>query len=220
MNMACADRERIFLDGTAEEWVALEAHAALCEECGKEVRAWKSLSAAVEELREYRHSPELWQRIATSLREETGKQRAKEPLWIRVAIWRNIPAGWQAALVGAMALVLAISGVYVTTHRTPRDPGAASRLLKTRDLVDVEQAERAYVQAIDKLAADARPQLDDPTSYLMANYREKLMILDSAIDELRAQAGENPSNRHLRNQLLALYQEKQETLQEVLETKR
>jgi hypothetical protein len=53
----------------------------------------------------------------------------------------------------------------------------------------------------------------------MANYREKLIMLDSAIDELRMQAGRNPSNAHLRYQLLAMYQEKQETLQEVLETK-
>jgi len=37
---------------------------------------------------------------------------------------------------------------------------------------------------------------------------------------LRLQAGENPSNAHLRYQLLAMYQEKQQTLQDVLETKR
>jgi hypothetical protein len=54
----------------------------------------------------------------------------------------------------------------------------------------------------------------------MANYREKLQVLDSAIDDLRAQAGQNPSNAHLRYQLLAMYQEKQETLQDVLEAKR
>ena len=80
--------------------------------------------------------------------------------------------------------------------------------------------ETAYVQAIDKLAADAKPQLDKPETPLMANYREKLQVLDSAIDDLRAQAGENPSNAHLRYQLLAMYQEKQKTLEEVLEARR
>jgi hypothetical protein len=54
----------------------------------------------------------------------------------------------------------------------------------------------------------------------MANYREKLMVLDSAIDDLRAQTGQNPSNAHLRYQLLAMYQEKQRTLEELLEEKR
>jgi hypothetical protein len=45
------------------------------------------------------------------------------------------------------------------------------------------------------------------------------MVLDGAIGELRAEAGQNPSNAHLRYQLLAMYQEKQKTLEEVLETK-
>jgi hypothetical protein len=53
----------------------------------------------------------------------------------------------------------------------------------------------------------------------MDSYREKLMVLDSAIGELRAQAGENPSNAHLRYQLLAMYREKQDTLREILESK-
>jgi len=74
--------------------------------------------------------------------------------------------------------------------------------------------------AIDKLATDAKPQLDNPETPLLANYREKLQVLDSAIDDLRAQAGQNPSNAHLRYQLLAMYQEKQRTLEEVLEVKR
>jgi uncharacterized protein involved in exopolysaccharide biosynthesis len=83
----------------------------------------------------------------------------------------------------------------------------------------VERTEVAYAKAIEKLEADAKPQLDKSNSSLMASYREKLLVLDSAIDELRLQAGQNPSNAHLRHQLLAMYQEKQETLQEVLETK-
>jgi len=76
------------------------------------------------------------------------------------------------------------------------------------------------MKAIDQLAAETKPQLDSPATPLMASYKEKLLILDSAIDELRMETGRNPSNAHLRHQLLAMYQEKQETLQEVLETKR
>ncbi len=97
----------------------------------------------------------------------------------------------------------------------PDDP-----LLKSSALSEVERTENAYVQAIDKLAVEAKPQLDSPETPLLANYREKLQVLDSAIDDLRAQAGDNPSNAHLRYQLLAMYQEKQRTLEEVLEAKR
>jgi len=74
--------------------------------------------------------------------------------------------------------------------------------------------------AIDALAAEAKPQLEGSASPLVASYQEKLMVLDSAIEDLRAQTGQNPSNAHLRYQLLAMYQEKQRTLQEVLEIKR
>jgi len=97
------------------------------------------------------------------------------------------------------------------------DPG--NKLLKTSALAEVERTEREYMSAIDKLAADASTQLGTDTP-LMASYREKILVLDSAIADLRAQAGENPSNAHLRNQLLAMYREKQQTLQDVLETKR
>jgi hypothetical protein len=75
------------------------------------------------------------------------------------------------------------------------------------------------VQAIAKLAAEASPQLDNPATPLLANYHEKLLLLDSAIADLRAQAGLNPSNAQLRHQLLAMYQEKQHTLKEVLEVR-
>jgi len=92
-------------------------------------------------------------------------------------------------------------------------------MLKSSTLAEVERTEREYMKAIDQLAMDAKPQLDSPASPLMVSYREKLMVLDGAISELRAEAGQNPSNAHLRYQLLAMYQEKQQTLQEVLETK-
>jgi len=84
----------------------------------------------------------------------------------------------------------------------------------------VESAEAAYEKAIDELAAEAKPQLDSPATPLLASYQEKLLVLDSAIDDLRAQAGMNPSNAQLRYQLLAMYREKEQTLQEVLEAKK
>lgn len=217
MNIGCQDRERIFLDGSAEEWAALGQHAASCGECAQEIRAWKSVSVAARELRDYQESPALWTRIESSLREQ---EQHKLGLWDRLAFWKGIALGWQTALAGALALLLAVSGVYFVVHRNDRDgdPGA-SKLLKNSALAEVERTEREYMKAIDKLAADAKPQLDSPATPLMASYREKLVVLDSAIDELRVQTQQNPSNAHLRSQLLAMYQEKQQTLQDVLETK-
>jgi len=215
MNITCADRDRIFMDGSAEEWAALEQHAESCAECSEELRAWKSISIAAEELRDYKEDQALWAKIEGSLRENARRHG----FWTRLEFWRAFPIGWQAALAGALVLALALAGVYVFIERNT--PGNASdKLLKNSALAEVERTERDYMKAIDKLAADAQPQLDSPSSPLMASYREKLTVLDSAIDELRAEAGQNPSNAHLRYQLLAMYQEKQETLREVLETKR
>ena len=216
MTIICQDRERVFLDGTAEEWAALEQHAADCAECAEEVRVWKSLSMAAEELRDYRENPALWARIESFLREQ---QQHRAGFWEKLAFWRGISLGWQTALAGALALLLAVSGAYVVTRRA-RPDDAANKLLKNSALAEVERTEQDYMKAIDKMAAAAGPQLDSTASPLMASYREKLVVLDSAIEELREQAQQNPSNAHLRYQLLAMYQQKQQTLQDVLETKR
>jgi hypothetical protein len=219
MNITCNDRERIFLDGSLEEWAALEQHAVMCASCAEEIRAWKAVSAAAQELRDYQEDVELWSRIESSLIQEKQTQTARNQFGARLRFWSKIPLAWQAALAGAFVVVLALSGVYVVRHRALTDSGEKP-FLKNSALAEVERTERDYMKAIDKLAAQARPELDAPSTPLMAGYKEKLMVLDSAIDELRAEAGRNPSNAHLRYELLAMYQEKQETLQEVLETKR
>jgi hypothetical protein len=219
MNITCNDRERIFLDGSPEEWAALEQHAARCAACAEEVRGWKALSMAAEEMRDYKEDSQLWAKIENSLRGGEQRRTAEHGFWERLTSSRENSLGWQTALAGALVVVLALSSVYVVLHRGMGDSGQ-SRLLKNSTLAEVERTERDYRQAIDQLAADAKPQLDSPATPLMASYKEKLIVLDGAIDELRTEAGRNPSNAHLRYQLLAMYQEKQLTLQEVLETKR
>lgn len=221
MNVTCKDRMRIFEDGTAAEWVALEVHAAGCAVCTEEVRAWKSLSVAAKELQDYSASPELWARIERALIEEDARkaQRAERKRWF--PLLPGISVGWQAALAGAFVLILTVSVSWIVFHRRVVAPGQPdSSLLKSAALKEVESTERAYEKAIDKLAAGAKPQLEDPATPLMSNYHEKLLVLDSAIDDLRAQAGLNPSNAQLRFQLLAMYQEKQKTLEEVLEARK
>ena len=219
MNIQCKDRERLFWDGTAEEWAALEQHAAMCAVCAEEIRAWKQLSAAAAELRDPQESPALWSRIEVSLREQQGAAANRGKFSRYFDYWTRAAHVWQLALAGAMVVALAVSGAYLYTHRAPQTMDASNKLLKSHALAEVERTEREYMSAIDKLAVDAAPQLNADTP-LMASYREKLVVLDGAIAELRAQAGENPSNAHLRYQLLAMYQEKQQTLQDILETKR
>jgi hypothetical protein len=220
MNVNCKDRERIFEDGNAAEWEALEAHAASCAQCAEEVRAWKSLSIAAQELQDYSPSLSLWPRIERALAEEAAR-KAQRPVrkdWL--SFLPVISPGWQTALAGAFALILTISAGWLYIHRPHVREDNDPSLLKSQALKEVESAESAYEKAIDKLAAEAKPQLDNPETPLLANYHEKLLVLDSAIADLRAQAGLNPSNAQLRYQLLAMYQEKQRTLEEVLEARK
>jgi len=212
MNVTCEDRERIFMDGNAEEWAALEVHAANCAECGEELQVWKSMSTAAGELRQEWESPYLWSKIERGLQ---GQMAEKPSLW---RAWLNALGmtafQWQTA--AALALLIVVTGTVAWVNRGPQRNDDPTFIRVS----EVERAEAAYGKAIDKLATQAQPVLDEQATPLMASYREKLLVLDNAIDELRAEAGQNPANAHLRGQLLAMYREKQETLQEILETKR
>ena len=217
MNVSCKDRDRIFENGSAGEWAALEVHATTCVSCGEELRSWKSLTTAAAELRDYSASPTLWPRIHQALAERTVAVHERPERWTWRSFVPNLSLSWQTAGAAVLVLVLVISGGLFLKPKPPMQQGS---FLRSKALSEVESAESAYVRAIDKLAADAKPQLENPTTALMANYREKLLVLDSAIDDLRAQAGQNPSNAHLRYELLAMYQEKQRTLEGILEEKR
>jgi hypothetical protein len=222
MNVTCNDRDAILEDGTPAQWAALEAHAVRCAACAEEIRAWKSLSVAASQLRDYDPSPSLWPRIETALAAGAAPSKSSVSWWDRSSAWLGFRPSWQLAAAGAFALLLLASGGWLYRMQTNRSSTAAkqSPLLRNKALGEVERAEAAYVQAIDKLALDAKPQLANPETPLLANYREKLQVLDTAIEDLRAQAGLNPSNAHLRYQLLAMYQEKQRTLEDILEAKR
>jgi len=217
MNVTCKDRERIFEDGTSAEWMALETHAAGCVKCAEELRAWKSLSVAAKELQDYSARPELWTRIERALIEEDAR-KAERKSWL--SFLPSLAAGWQTALAGAFVLILTVSVTWIIRESKGHSSKQDNSLLKSAALKEVESAETAYEKAIDKLAAEAKPQLDNPATPLLANYHEKLLVLDSAIADLRAQAGLNPSNAQLRYQLLAMYQEKQRTLEEILEARK
>src|SRR5579863_3398884 len=220
MNFECNERERIFEDGTPDEWASLQTHAKNCPACAEEIRVWQALSSAAKELRDYSDSPALWRRIECSLADAAGRKTSSNAIWSWLTSRNFAPVGWQTALAGTFVLLLTVTGGWFIFHGSDSGATRNSGLLRSKALNEVERTESAYVQAIDKLAADAKPQLENPATPLLSSYREKLLLIDSAIDELRTQAGQNPSNAHLRYQLLAMYQEKQRTLEEILEEKR
>lgn len=216
VNITCQDRQRILRGGTPGEWAELEAHAANCAPCAEELESWKMLSAAAHELRDYPDSPAGWQRIEAALAEQAAHKPWYGEWLAGFSVWKNV----QVSAAAGLLVVLIGFGVWMYVREPKTPPTANQSLLKGRALKDVERTEAAYVKAISKLAQETKGQPETDSTGLMSSYREKLMMLDSAIDELREQAGQNPSNSHLRYQLLAMYQEKQRTLEEILEEKR
>ena len=229
MNVECKDLQRILLGQEPEEMKALEAHAATCDACREELRAWNEISAAAPALRKSWESPNLWPRIHQALAEESQAARARG--WNLGALWMRWSTEWRAAV--AVLVLMAISGgsVYLLTKRIqPRSDGERvieatateqkqtqeRRLLTEQAVREVEQNEAAYMASIDKLAKLAEPRLQKADTPLMLSYREKLVVLDAAIAELRAGVEQNQLNAHLRSELRELYQEKQSTLREVL----
>src|SRR5215510_3846882 len=169
MIITCNDRERIFLDGTPEEWAALELHAAICASCRDELHAWKSLSVTASEMREEWNSPALWPRIERELAERSAS--AKVPWWRRLLGSLNLTSlQWQTAAAALVLFAITSTAVWVGFDRPPADPFAGS-LLKDPAVRDVEKKEAAYEEAIDKLDAQVRPQLDKASTPLMASYR-------------------------------------------------
>ena len=219
MKITCQDRQRIFLDGTPQEWAALENHCGDCTACAEELRAWKNLSLAASELQHDWDSPALWPRIEQALSQQraaASKQSHRQRLF---GSWNLGALQWQTAAAALLVVALTASAVWFLKNSNTAMVEQNPALLTDRAVNDVVRAEASYERAIDKLDAQARPQLQNSTSPLLANYREKLLVLDSAIADLKSQASINPANGHLRRELLAMYREKQDTLEQVLEVK-
>lgn len=193
----------------------LETHAAECAECRDRLRLWREIPEAAPSLRKRWESPHLFPGIARALAAEKTKARETPPARRRRFAW--VPAAAAAAL-----FVLSMVGLYVfKPGESARDPLSRPSfgkepLLGDATLNEVETAEANYLSSIEKLSALAGPRIANPDSAILASYREKLQLLDSAIGDLRGQLEGNRFNTHLRRELLAMYQEKKRTLEEVV----
>lgn len=217
MKAGCRDLERVLQDGGADRELsaAFDEHAATCAECGRELAEWRQTSKAARSISKSWDSPELWPRIRQALAEES--QRAPERERTGGFGWHWLPA---ASIVALFAI--ATAGLWVFRNSGGRDPLTAQwqttkdPLLTDQAVDEVETAEKAYLASIEKLSKLAEPRLASAASPVLVNYSEKLAVLDSAIAELKSSIDQNRFNTHLRRELLAVYQEKQRTLQNLM----
>ena len=239
IDATCQDLER-GLSGESPEWVArVEAHARGCADCAQQLADWRQLSAMAPSLQRQWDSPGLWPRISEALVVSAQPQPALVR-WLRSAqevlrrAWQRAAAGlgqsrMTLAAVAVVALVTGgVAGRPVVTwllgggESVPDEWRTAQALesyplLTERAVAEVESAERQYEAAIGRLSSVVQqPKVASARSPLLESYREKLALLDSAIAELRAGIEENRRNSHLRRELLAMYREKQQTLNDML----
>jgi hypothetical protein len=201
MTINCSQIDDLLFDGSPLAMETAARHAEHCTSCAETLAAWNDMSSTAQSMRETWQSDLLWPRIERALREETKRTR---PLRV-----------WQIAAAALLTFSLGGTlwyGVHVQTNNAAYDEA----ILRTSALDDVEKAEQAHLAAINKLEKVAEPKLEQSDSPLMVSYKEKLMLLDDAIAECQTNIDRNRQNAHLREQLLAMYDAKQQTLRDVL----
>jgi len=219
MKVECKDLERVLREQEPAELAALAAHAKKCAACRGELEEWNELSVAARTLQRREEAPWLWTTIQARLQEEARAEQARAARWSFAWMWQGFTAHWQMAAATVALVALAVTSAWMLTKGTtpgPATPDAERRLLTDKAFKETEAAEAAYVQSIEKLAALAQLKLANANTPLLANYREKLLVLDAAIADCRRQTEGNKYNAHLRRELTTMYQEKQRTLEEVL----
>jgi hypothetical protein len=215
VNAQCRDLEQALRAEDPELREAFEKHARECVACAAELSQWREIAAAALSLKKSWDSAELWPRIRQRLAEES--QHSAAPAATGGSWLRFLPA---AAILALFAISTA--GLWVFRNSGGRDPLTShwqttkAPLLTEKAVDEVEAAEKTYLDSIDNLSRLAGPRLAGASSPLMVNYREKLDVLDSAIAELKSSIDQNRFNTHLRRELLAVYKEKQRTLQELM----
>lgn len=206
MTFDCKDLERAL--AISELLPDAREHAKVCEACRRELWLWGEMSNVAPSLREEWESPGLWPKIRQALAEQ---QKASKP---RAFDWRIM-----AAI--AAALVVSVSAFVVVRSRPAAAPASTAQqdsdFLTEQALKEVERTEAAYRASIEKLSRLAEPKLSSSDNPATVADREKLLVLDSEITNVRATVTHNRYNAQLQTELAVLYREKQDTLKEILQ---
>jgi hypothetical protein len=210
----CSNLDQALREESPEWIAALEQHATGCEPCRTEWNIWREISAAALTMHKEWESPALWPQIENSLQTEIARPRGWRSWFADLNLVPRMR--WQIALATFVFVAASGIGTWLLMHHNTSTPANDAHLLTDQAVQQVEQAQKNYEQSIDKLARLAEPKLNAASTPLLKNYREKLDLLNAAISECRTNLERNQANAYLRSELLSFYQEKQQTLEQVL----
>ncbi len=199
MNTKCAEIDNLLLESDAFSMQKAAEHAKGCQACAEKLSAWNEISDVAHGMHTTWSNEMLWPRIERAIRADRRRSGVRM---------------WQIA--AALVLLVGIAAVTWRAQQNMRAAEFDKAILRASAVEQVEQAEKTHLAAIDRLEKLAEPKLEEASTPLLVSYKEKLMLLDDAIAECQAAIDRNRQNAHLRKQLLAMYSEKQRTLQEVL----
>lgn len=199
MKINCTDLDNLLLEGDPFSMQQAAEHAANCAACMQVLADWNEISTTASGMHATWQSDTLWPRIERSIRKERNRSAA--------SVWQ---------IAAAILLVTSIAAIAWFVHRRAVRNEFDQTILQVAAVDEVERAEKAHVVAIERLEDVTDAKLENASSPLMVSYKEKLMMLDDAIAECQSNIQHNRQNAHLRKQLLAMYSEKQRTLQDVV----
>jgi hypothetical protein len=211
MTFDCKDLERAL--AVPELLPDAREHAKVCDACRRELWLWGEMSTAAPGLREEWETPDLWPKIRQTL---AAQQKAVKRRGLSGRLdWRT---NWRMMVGVAAVLAIAIS-VFFVKYSGPAAPPAQqdSDFLTDQTLKEVENTEAAYRASIDKLSRLAEAKLTASENPVAISAREKLMVLDSEISNVRSTVARNRFNAQLQAELAVLYRDKQDTLKEILQ---
>jgi|HubBroStandDraft_1064217.scaffolds.fasta_scaffold01802_4 hypothetical protein len=212
MTFDCKDLERAL--AVPELLPDAREHAKVCDACRRELWLWGEMSTVAPGLREEWETPDLWPKIRQTL---VAQQKAAKRHGLRGFLGGRLDWRMMAGIAAALAIAVAI---FIVKYARPAPAPAAAQdsdFLTEQTLKEVENAEVAYRASIDKLSRLAQPKLSASENPVAISAREKLLVLDSEIDNVRSTVSRNRFNAQLQSELAGLYRDKQDTLKEILQ---
>ncbi len=210
MKFECGDLDRALQ--MPEMMPEAREHLKQCAVCRREYRLWNEISSAAKELHEEWKTPTLWPSIRKNLEAEPS---TKTVWWKEWRVWAIAATLMVAAVLIGRPWQWVKTGPQTTETRNVL-VSTNQDFLTEETLREVERNEAAYRGSIDKLSRLAEPKLEKASSPVAATYKEKLLMLDSAISDTRSNLEHNRFNVRLQTDLADLYLEKQQTLKELL----
>lgn len=187
-------------------------HLSGCPVCTALKKQDEELLSAAQRLKIEVKTESLWKKVESRLLQEIEQERLRRKTIRLPKRFLNMKS-----LALAASLMLGVVLVYLYVLMSTEN--SSTGLLSQRALEKVEKTEIAYMAAIDEMEKLTGARLTVMDIELALLYRDRLKTIDAQIRHCRDTLQTNPANTQVRRYLLAAFQDKEQTLREILSFK-